>query len=526
MSNGITRRDLLLSTAAAAVAARSGVAAAAQSKPNILFILADDLGYADLSIYGRRDYQTPVLDRLAREGLMMTAGYSNSAVCSATRFGLITGRYQYRIESGLREPGGGGGDDYGLPEGHPTLPSLMQKQGYRTSLFGKWHLGSAAKFVPRRHGYDYFFGFLGAASDYYRIPGKEFTGPGLRAGGPPNLRAGGGGEIPGGPGGAPGNGPPGGGFPGGAPGGIPGGARGGIPGGARGGARGGAGGMGAEMGLYENEMPVQREGYLTDLLAEHAIKEIADSVAAKKQFFMSLHFNAPHSPWEGPKDEQAIKDGTFNAGGSLAKYAEMVIALDSAVGRVLQQLKKSGIERDTLVVFTSDNGGERFSDDWPFIGMKGELLEGGIRVPLMVRWPGRIKSGRKSDQVMITMDFLPTLLAVAGGAPDSSYPTDGMNLLPVILGQQEPVPRKLFWRYKANDQHVARDGDWKYIKIGDQEHLFNVVQDQHERADLRTVYPERFNQLKADFQTWNTNMLTYPEGMVSWNAKGELADRY
>jgi arylsulfatase A-like enzyme len=387
----------------------------------------------------------------------------------------------------------------------------MQKQGYRTSLIGKWHLGTGAKFVPCRQGYDYFFGFLGAASDYYRVPGKEFTGPGLRAGGPPNLGAGGGG-FPGGPGGAPGNGPPGGGG------------RGGARGGAR--AGGAAGGMGAMNGLYENEMPVQREGYLTDLLAENAIKEIAASAAARKQFFMSLHFNAPHSPWQGPKDEPAIKDGTFNAGGNLAKYAEMVIALDNAVGRVLQQLKKSGIERDTLVVFTSDNGGERFSDDWPFVGMKGELLEGGIRVPLIVRWPGRIKSGRKSDQVMITMDFLPTLLAAAGGTPDPAYPPDGMNLLPVILGQQEPVPRKLFWRYKANDQHVARDGDWKYIKIGDQEHLFNVVQDQRERADLRTVYPERFNQLKADFQTWNTNMLTYPEGMVSWSGKGELADRY
>jgi arylsulfatase A-like enzyme len=126
---------------------------------------------------------------------------------------------------------------------------------------------------------------------------------------------------------------------------------------------------------------------------------------------------------------------------------------------------------------------------------------------------------------MITMDFLPTLLGRGGGAPDSTYPPDGMNLLPVILGQQEPF-RKLFWRYKANDQHVARDGDWKYIKIGDQEHLFNVVEDQRERADLSTVYPDRFNQLKADFQTWNTNMLTYPENMVSWSPKGDFSDRY
>jgi len=157
----LSRRDLLVAGAGLALSSRAGAKTVApETRPNILFIVADDLGYADLSCYGRPDYRTPVLDRLARDGLLMTSAYANSAVCSASRTALITGRYQYRLNVGLFEPGGGGAD-YGIPEGHPTLPSLLQRQGYRTSLFGKWHLGGPPKYSPIHRGYDYFFGFLG-----------------------------------------------------------------------------------------------------------------------------------------------------------------------------------------------------------------------------------------------------------------------------------------------------------------------------------------------------------------------------
>ena len=475
MANGrFSRREILASGAgalgAAALAGRSGAARGAVAHlPNIVFLLADDLGVADLSVYGRRDYRTPVLDRLAREGMLFANGYANSAVCSATRTALITGRYQGRLRVGLYEPGGGGAD-YGLPADHPTLPSLLRKLGYRTSLFGKWHLGHNAEHGPNRSGYDYFFGFRGGYDDYFRVGGAQQLGV----------------PIPGAP-------PP------------------------------------ADLHLYENEKVADEPGYLTYLLADHASEEIRRNAAARQPFFLSLHFNAPHWPWEGPGDEAASKSivSAFNLdGGSIGKYGEMVTALDSAVGRVLDTIRRAGIERDTLVVFTSDNGGERFSDTWPYTGAKGELLEGGLRVPLIIRWPARIKPGSQTSQLMISMDFLPTLLAAAGGAPDPAYPSDGENLLPVILGEAPPHPRRLFWRYKASEQAAVRDGDYKYLRINGQEYLFNVVADQRERANLKDKEPARYAALKAAHAAWNATLLPYTPDITSANSKGQWADRY
>lgn len=482
MSQRISRRDVLITSAGLMTIAglRTTLAAAGDNKPNIVFVLADDMGYADLSVYGRRDFKTPVLDKLAHDGLLMSAGYANSAVCSATRFALITGRYQYRIRSGLFEPGPGPNDgDNGLPAGHPTLPSLLRAQGYRTSLFGKWHLGDTPQALPTKQGYDYFFGFLGGAIDYFRQNTVSM--------GPPIS------DAP-------------------LPGALP-------PAASK--------AMSAE--LYENETVVNTPGYLTDLLADRAANEIKQCAAQRTPFFISLHFNAPHWPWEGPNDEETaknIRSLNHEDGGSIAKYGEMVLAMDTAIGRVLAQLKRSGVERDTLVIFTSDNGGERFSDTWPFTGVKGELLEGGLRVPLIMRWPARIKAGSKSDQVMVTMDFLPTLLAAAGGAPDPAYPSDGENLLPVLTGAQPMHPRKLFWRYKASEQSALREGDWKYLKVANQEYLFNLREDQRERANLRNRHAEIFKRLKNEYAAWNATMLPYPERSISYNPKGAWADRY
>jgi arylsulfatase A-like enzyme len=182
--------------------------------------------------------------------------------------------------------------------------------------------------------------------------------------------------------------------------------------------------------------------------------------------------------------------------------------------------------RHTIVVFTSDNGGERFSDTWPFIGQKGELLEGGIRVPLVMRWPGHIRAGSSSGQVMISMDFLPTLLAAAGGAPDPSYPSDGMNLLPVLLGDAPVAERKLYWRFKASEQAAVRAGRMKYVKLGAKEGLFDVVSDPRERANLKDTQPEVFAHLKADFAAWNATMLPYPARTPSPEGFNEVMDRY
>lgn len=464
MTRRHTRRRALqyLGAGAAGSVLPRMVGAATERPPNILFILADDLGYADIGSFGHRERHTPNIDRLATDGLKLTQSYSNSSVCTPTRCALATGRYQYRFPIGLQEPNAHD-STLGLPEGHPTLASLLRDRGYRTALVGKWHLGNHPELGPRRHGYDHFFGIHGGAADYFT---HEFRVP------------------------ATGN-----------------------------------------TELFKNEERAKELGYLTDLLTAEASAEIDRNARSKRPFLLSLHYTAPHWPWEAVDDEETsktLKSIFHGDGGSLATYARMVASLDEGVGRVLTQLARRDLDRDTLVIFTSDNGGERFSDTWPFTGMKAELLEGGIRVPTLVRWPGRIAQGRVSDQVNITMDWVPTLLAAAGGAPDAAYPSDGENLLPILLGAAPSHPRKLYWRHKAHAQEALRDGDWKYLKLDDNEFLFDLARDLRERANLKDRDPERLKRMKADYAAWNQTMLPYPPDSTSMTQKKPLRapDRY
>ena len=199
--------------------------------------------------------------------------------------------------------------------------------------------------------------------------------------------------------------------------------------------------------------------------------------------------------------------------------------MDANIGRVLQILDEKGIRENTIVVFTSDNGGERFSDTWPFTGVKGELLEGGIRVPVIVRWPSRIMPNARTEQVTMSMDFAPTFLAAAGGKT-RKHGFDGANLLDVLTGKKKPFDRTLFWRFRANEQAAVRMGEWKYLKIAEKEHLFNVANDPRERAELKERFPEKFEELKALHAEWNTDMLPYPDESNSEDVKLWYADRY
>ena len=257
-----------------------------------------------------------------------------------------------------------------------------------------------------------------------------------------------------------------------------------------------------------------------------------DYAAARQPFLLSLHFNAPHWPWEGPGDEAESKRlvagrrSLFDYdGGSMQTYAAMVTRMDYQIGRVLDALEAGGVANDTLVIFTSDNGGERYSDRWPFTGMKTELLEGGIRIPAIVRWPKRVPAGSINErQTIMHMDWLPTLLAAAGLTPDASFPPDGMNLLPTLTENAPPVTRKLFWRYKAAEQAAFRDGDWKYLKLGKKEWLFNLAEDEHERANRAQAEPARFAAMKQAWGSWSATMLPYPKDSPSANVI--TPDRY
>jgi arylsulfatase A-like enzyme len=444
-TNDVTRRTLLRSAALGALALASRMDKAfgqtPSRPPNIVFIMADDLGYADVSCYGRPDLSTPNIDRVAARGVRFLQGYANSAVCSATRTALITGRYQYRLRLGLEEPLGTANVDVGLPPEHPTLPSLLRKAGYGTTLIGKWHLGSLPKFGPLQSGYDHFYGFRTGALDYYAHTNTI-----------------------------------------------------------------------QKDDLWDGDVLVHQTGYLTDLLGARSVDVVNGYAKSRQPFFLSLHFNAPHWPWEAPGDEaesnRVKSTNLFHYdGGTQRTYQRMVEEMDRQVGRVLGALDANGLTDNTIVIFTSDNGGERFADTWPFTGRKTELLEGGLRVPFIVSWPAQISPGRTTDQVAISMDWMPTLLAAAGVSPDTAFPPDGINLLPLLMQNTPPVSRTLYWRYKANHQRALRDGDFKYLKILDNTFLFNVVDDPMERANLKVRRKEIFDRLEANWYAWDATML-------------------
>ena len=283
--------------------------------------------------------------------------------------------------------------------------------------------------------------------------------------------------------------------------------------------------------LWDDDVPVHQMGYMTDLLGSRAVDVVNGYAKSSRPFLISLHFNAPHWPWEAPGDEAEsdrldLGRSLFDFdGGSQKTYQRMVQDMDLQIGRVLEALNANGLTENTIVIFTSDNGGERFADTWPFTGRKTELLEGGLRIPAIISWPARIPRGRTTDQVAISMDWMPTLLAAAGVAPDPAFPPDGISLLPMLTGNAAAVERKLFWRYKANAQRAARDGDFKFLKILDNTFLFNVVDDPMERANLKVRRQDIYDRLVAEWYAWNATMLPEVDESSTSNFTGaQLAD--
>ena len=503
----LNRRDFIATAlAGAAVAAAPKLTQAQTKRPNILFILADDLGYGDLSCYGRPDYQTPHLDRLAAQGVRFLNAYSAAPLCTPTRCAFITGRYPARTLVGLEEPLTERRDlgervkVLGLPAEHPTIASLLKQSGYQTALIGKWHLGYLPNFGPVQSGFDEFFGIMSGAVDFFTH--KDMSGDG---------------------------------------------------------------------DLYEGKVPVERIGYMTEMLTQRAVKYISDRRNSSTPFYLSLHYTAPHWPWEGPTDEAVSRNlkggyGGFTAGGSLKTYAQMMKSMDDGIGEVLRALDRADLARNTLVIFTSDNGGERFSYNWPFRGAKFSLWEGGLRVPAIVRLPGaksNVQSpmsnvgmrsqegglpplignrqstigntfgnrqsaignpaGRIIREVAITMDWTATMLAAAGVQPDPNYPLDGIDLLPIIRNTQQsrlrvpasphlPIspspPRTLFWRTSVQD--AALQGRWKYVRDGEQEYLFDLSVDEREQANFRELDPPMFTKLRDEFKKWEATVLPRP----------------
>jgi arylsulfatase A-like enzyme len=426
------------------------------SRPNLIFIVADDLGFADLGCYGGRDASfgavSPVLDAMAARGIRFTQGYANSSVCSPTRFAMITGRWQYRLRGAAEEPIAGAARNngaLGLPPEHPTMPSLLRAAGYRTALVGKWHLGYPPHFGPLNSGYEEHFGPMGGAVDYFSHRDSRGNDD-----------------------------------------------------------------------LWDGETRIQRDEYLTDALSARAVQTLERWAAeapgrGNPPFMMSLHYTAPHWPWE-TRDDRAVVERTkthlFHLdGGNIETYRRMIHHMDEGIGTVLDALDRTGQRHNTLVVFTSDNGGERFSDNWPLVGGKMDLTEGGIRVPYIAQWPAVIPAGSTSAQHCLTMDWSATFLAAAGvdGHPD--YPLDGVSLLPVLKDPGLTFDRPLYWRMKHRMQRAHRAGSWKYLKVDEHEYLFDLGADERERANLARRDPDRLAAMRLAWEQWETSVPPIPE---------------
>jgi arylsulfatase A-like enzyme len=414
----------------------AGFASAADDRPNLLVILADDLGYADLGCQGCTDIPTPHIDSIAAGGVRFTDGYATHPVCSPSRAGLMSGRYQHRF--GFEHNSGPelyAAPNFGLPRSIPTLAERLKAAGYATGMVGKWHIGFQQGLRPHERGFDDHFGFLGGAHTYFPDRGERVS-------------------------------------------------------------------------LVRNGEPVEEREYLTDAFARESVAFIERNKA--RPFFLYLAFNAVHSPLQAT---QAYEDRFPQiADPKRRTYAGMTAAMDDAVGRVLETLREHRLEENTLVFFYSDNGGptrQTTSRNDPLRGYKGQVFEGGIRVPLLIQWKGKLPAGQVYRKPVMAFDITATALAAAGIATPKEKPLDGVDLLPFLLGQKREAPHaSLFWR--AGPQHAARVGDWKLVhdpRQGERDMLFLLAEDIGEQKDLAAERPEKLKELRAAYAAWAGQMM-------------------
>jgi arylsulfatase A-like enzyme len=440
--------------------------AAQNSRPNIILIVGDDMGYADIGVHGGRDIPTPHIDALATAGVRCTSGYVSGPYCSPTRAGLLTGRYQTRFGHEFN-PGGGqqraqqrrrqanqdqqqqvqgqgrrGRRAVGLPLSETTIADRLKSAGYATGLVGKWHLGGGERFHPQRRGFEEFFGFLGGAHPYF--PSDEAR-------------------------------------------------------------------------IMRGNQRVDEKEYLTDALAREAVAFIEKH--HEEPFFLYLAFNAVHTPMHA--DDARLEKFKEISDERRRTYAAMMSAMDDAIGAVQNKLREAQLEENTLVFFISDNGGPTMpgtsgngSNNAPLRGSKRTTLEGGIRVPFFVKWPAQLPAGKLYEQPVIQIDILPTALAAAGVDAQDGESIEGVNLVPYLRGDEEGAPHEaLYWRF--GQQMAIRQGDWKLVRYDatvdgmrrqtSETKLYNLAADIGETSDLMKQQPEKGAALQAAWDKWDTS---------------------
>ncbi len=424
-----------------------GASSRAADKPNIILIMADDLGYGDISCYGSTKIKTPNIDALAKSGLKFTDYHSNGPVCSPTRAALLTGRYQQRsgIEGVFPSKGYQRGRDTGLALEETTFAEVLKKHGYATALFGKWHLGYNVEFNPVRQGFDEFRGNSSGNIDYHsHIDGAVFND------------------------------------------------------------------------WWKNLEKVPEEGYATDLITKHGV----DFIERHKDgsFCLYLPHIAPHSPYQGRNDPAVRLPGGKRGKGHrkskdfIRAYKEMIEVMDAGIGRIVDTVKKMGLERKTFIFFCSDNGPAKYGSKGALSGTKGSLWEGGHRVPAVASWPGRIKPGTVTDQTVMGMDMFPTMASIAGAKLPDDLKLDGVDLLGVMTENKKLPERTLFWRFKKDK--AVRKGPWKLLVRDGKTTLYNLDEDLGEKNDLARTNPKMLKMLKDELADWDREVSAGVEMMV------------
>ncbi|MEM9080296.1 MAG: sulfatase-like hydrolase/transferase [Verrucomicrobiota bacterium] len=419
---------------------------AAQNRPNILLLFADDAGYGDFGFHDSHHFQTPHLDQLAASGTIMSQFYVSAATCGPSRAGLLTGLCQQRFGyeennvPGMMSPSSKLlGDEMGLPTHLETIGDHLQALDYQTAIFGKWHLGIADRYHPLKRGFHEFYGFRGGARSFYPLTERQ-------AADKPENR------------------------------------------------------LERNFANY-----AEHQGYLTNTLADETCAFIERSHRKEQPFFAFVSFNAVHSPMHiDPHD----KDTFPQLKGKRRQAAQMMLSMDRACGQILNKLDQLQIRKNTLVVFTNDNGGPtgaNASSNYPFAGVKATHLEGGIRVPALFSWPGKIAPGSTSNQITWTLDLLPTFLAAADDNPHTLEQTDGLNLLPHLTTNTPLAERSLYW--KVESRAAVRTGDWKLIRFPDRPPmLFNLANDPTEETNLASQKPQKLKELFKTLFTWEMEL--------------------
>jgi len=416
--------------------------------PNIIVIISDDQGYADVGFHGSKEIITPNIDRIANNGVVFSEGYVSYAVCSPSRAGLITGRYQNRFgytRNILLAPKD---SLMGLPLTEQTLPDVLNNVDYKTKAIGKWHLGAHESLVPERRGFDEFFGFI--------IGGHRYFPEDLTLNDLTEARSQMDGYI---------------------------------------------------TRIYDNGKRIDTKKYLTEELSDNAVKFIEEN--SDNPFFLYLSYNAPHTPLQATE-----KDLERNMHIEIEKrrtYAAMVSSMDDGIGLILDKLEEKKISDNTIVIFFSDNGGVEwynFSDNGVLRGIKGDFFEGGIRVPFVMQWPKKIKAGITYDKPIISLDVFATVASAASAEKHINNEIDGVDLLPYLTGNNSGLPHKyLYWQNRDKDIDVVRDERYKYLRIKNDEYIFDLKNDIGEETNIINSSKPIYDRLKSQFKEWEKNMI-------------------